>query len=81
MRIYADYLILRDLGCSEFYQHEFSDKTPLCICDILEIYSRNEFNDDKENILIKLIKEAENQSNINLTIEYEGKNKSLTNKK
>jgi len=64
-------LILRDLGRSKFYQHEFNDKTPLYIYDILEINSRNEFNDDKENTLIKLIKEAEKQSDINLTKEYE----------
>ena len=45
---------------------------PPHICDILEINSRNEFNDDKENIdLIKLIWEAKQQSDINLVKEYE----------
>ena len=42
------------------------------ICDILEINSRNEFNDDKENVdLIKLTREAKQQSDINLMKEYE----------
>ena len=67
------------LGRSEFYQHKFNDKMPLYICDILEINSRKEFNDDHENIeLIKLIKEAKKQSDINLMKEYEERNKPLT---
>ena len=69
------------LGRSEFYKHKFGDKMPLYICDILEIKSRLEYNDEKQNIeLIQMIKESKKQDDINLMKEFEERNKPLTDK-
>ena len=48
------------LGRSKFYKHKFGDKMPLYICDILEIKSRLEYNDEKQNLTTEQIKYVEN---------------------
>lgn len=67
------------VGRSDYFRNKFNDKLPSHICDILEIKSRSEFNNEIQNKeLINMIKEAQRESDKKLLEEYEERNKIIT---
>ena len=46
------------VGRSEYFKNKFNDKLPSHVCEMLEVKSRIEFDDEKQNEdIIQLIKE------------------------
>jgi len=60
------------LGRSDYFKSKFGDNMPDYVCDILEIDSRNEYNDPEENQqILNDIVEKQRQENDKLIKEYE----------
>ena len=60
------------IGKSEYFKNKFGEKVDDYICQILEVSTRKEFNDEDENKrLIEQIKEEKRQYDEKLMKEYE----------
>ena len=59
-------------GTKEYYSNKFNGNMPDYVCEYLEIKSRPEFNNEKENDLkIELIKKKAREENLKIIQEYE----------
>jgi hypothetical protein len=65
------------VGTAEFFQNKYK-KMPTYICEMLEVKSRNEYNDEKENEFLKLIKEAKKEEDRKLIEEFDKRQESIT---
>jgi len=60
------------IGTKEYYYEKFNGNMPEYVCEYLEIKTRPEFNDEKENELkIELIKKKAREENLKIIQEYE----------
>jgi hypothetical protein len=59
------------LGRSEYFQKMFHDMMPTYVCDILELKTREEYDNINKDKLIEMIKQRNIEEGLNVWKEYE----------